>query len=261
MEKPTSYPNGTIKNWGRYDVKSIAFHEIGHCVGLSHTPKQTFYESCVMYPGAIRTLANPAPNDESDLREIYNKILAKSLQNNRALSSEFEIISDEMYETEILIITDYAPIQTEMMDDFSDFVIHGKVREILPALWNTPDGQAPSSEDSDYYIFHDVIIEIDDVYKGKLNNEQNEIHVRKIGGVIENTRCRTMTPDYQKGQEVILFLNKDTIPLTSKNEPEHYFELNEQGQIYVKSNGVAMNALGETVDIQKDILSLFATAN
>ena len=149
----------------------------------------------------------------------------------------------------------------------SDLIVKGRVKEILATQWDIPDGTSSGSEDIyQYDLFHDVIVEVDEIYKGELTGRTQEITVRQPGGVLDNVRQIAIDmPDYYEGEDVILYLSQKTLSSNSRNtgmslnsrnnDKVIYRQLNEKSQIFVIDDELGVNGLGLKVDIPQEIIS------
>lgn len=227
------------QNWSKYNLDSVLLHEMGHAMGLNHSE----YENAIMYRTS-NGLTRLAIDDTDGLASIYNV---------RPHSTTFESTSN-LNEEMIYLFSYLAPLNEEELIEKADLIVKGEVKKNLPAVWNTENGILKSNDDiNDYSMYHDVVIEIEEVYKGEIDTK--EIYVRKVGGVIDNTHIITNSKEYNEGEKVILYLAKDTSSLTAKNGPEHYFELSEKGQIWIHDDGKTVNALNEEINIQNQLFS------
>lgn len=262
-----------------WDVQSIALHELGHSLGLADFIGSQ-YTAAVMYPNATAGgRRNLSVYEEYYFNQIYrNSTAAKSLTlNNSAVSEEnylekmnlnlqpaenylylrenkIKTDEDVSYDIELGMDILFVPFDDEELIDFSDLIVKGNVKEISSARWNTTDGKAPSKDQMiEYSLFHDVIVEIDEVYKGELTGKTKEITVRQIGGTFNNVRQTTSVPQFYEGEEVILYLINDNADDNGKSIV--YNVVNENGQIFVIEDNLGVNAFGQKVDIQKEVIS------
>ena len=135
------------------------------------------------------------------------------------------------YDVTPIITPDYAypPMSTprEFMKD-SDLVISGKVISFSESNWSTPDGQKPEQvaatstfdENGKFlsisikgpkpgeYIYTDMDVQVDTIYKGKLNSEI--ITIRLMSGTVGEF-CMSRgggldARNYNEGDDVFLFL-------------------------------------------------------
>jgi hypothetical protein len=143
----------------------------------------------------------------------------------------------------------------------SDLVIIGSVKEILPARWNTPDGEQPENalEDLDLHevIYRDVVISVDEYLKNSLSS--NEVVVRVLGGTVGNlTMDVEDEPSLEPGEDVLLYLVNDTNPATKDLDPEHFvicgcfqgkFSLSEDGKAVSKSETVELEEMLKLLNV------------
>jgi len=96
-------------------------------------------------------------------------------------------------------------LSVEELAKESDVVVIGRVREILPARWDTADGRQPA-ELSGHKIYTDVVVEVEEYLK----NPQPEkmITVRTEGGRAGNVEMITGDASFTRGERVVLFLWK-----------------------------------------------------
>ncbi|MFA4958147.1 MAG: hypothetical protein WC556_14355 [Candidatus Methanoperedens sp.] len=92
----------------------------------------------------------------------------------------------------------------------SDTIAMGKVKEVLPSKWNTPDGKRPIEIKNDI-IYTDVIIEVEQYLKNP--QASKDITVRTLGGTVGiDSMVAEDEPKFEPNEKVILFLtNEDTI--------------------------------------------------
>ena len=96
--------------------------------------------------------------------------------------------------------------ERKMMRD-SDLIIRGEIIEILPAKWDTADGEAPES--SPKMTYHELIIQVDKCYKGSVKGDT--VTVKKRGGGVDGFALIDLDSfNYQPGDEVIMYLAKDS---------------------------------------------------
>lgn len=257
-----------------YDLQSITLHELGHSMGLNHIQDN----NTVMRPTAHGFgKRNLDVYDEYYFYQIYKNQAAGGTRSlildelddeywtSRGLVFEpvdnylslrqlpMKIQSDKVYDIELGMDIFYLPLDDEQMIDFSDLVIRGHVKEITTPWWNTTDGKMPSEESIlEYSLFHDVIIEVEEVYKGELTGNVKEIRVRQVGGSLDNVRQTTSIPEYYMGEEVILYLVKEDM---KDDDVIFYTQINEKGQLFIVGDNVAVNGIGQKVNIETDIVS------
>ncbi len=96
----------------------------------------------------------------------------------------------------------------------SDNIIIGDVSEVLPSMWNTPDGKrAPNDNREDLFIYTDAKIKIGESLKGSLDTDT--VVVRVLGGSVEPYgQYSEDQPSYKTNEKVLVFLKKDSNPRT-----------------------------------------------
>jgi len=95
----------------------------------------------------------------------------------------------------------------------ADVVVRGTVREVLPSIWTTPDGSAPSPEvwlnTSDYQIRTSIRLSIGKTFKG--GDQGDTITISVYGGTVGDVTIETvagMENPFQNGNELILLLDR-----------------------------------------------------
>ncbi|WP_440946571.1 hypothetical protein ACSAZL_21455 [Methanosarcina sp. T3] len=145
----------------------------------------------------------------------------------------------------------------------SDLIFIGSVKEILPARWNTPDGEQPENVledlDSNEVIYRDVVISVNEYLKNSLSS--NEVVVRVLGGTVGNLSMGAEDePSFEPGEDVLLYLVDDTHPATKDLGPEHFVVCGcFQGKFSLSEDGKAVSK-GETVELE-EMLKLINTSN
>lgn len=147
--------------------------------------------------------------------------------------------------------------KTELIDE-SSVIIKGKVKDILPSFWSNSNME--KGETVRNIIQTDILIKIDDVYKG-IPYSDKEIKVRINKGIIGNTTLISEGyPDFSPSEEVILFLSEDDGDLA--NPAENYYVLTGmiQGKFSLKevkgTEKTFTNKLVADDDFEKDSFSL-----
>ena len=131
----------------------------------------------------------------------------------------------------------------EDLNNYSDTVIIGTVKEILPSKWNTADGKQPDKtaaelESSDI-IYTDIIINVDKCLKNPLSS--NEVTVRVIGGTVGNVSLTTdEESNFKLGEKVLLYLKEDTYCDTKNVGSDHFVTTGHvQGKFTLTADGKA----------------------
>lgn len=107
----------------------------------------------------------------------------------------------------------------------SELIVVGTVKNILPSKWNTPDGKRQNDSidniGGNATMYTDIIITVDKYLKNPLN--QKEVRVRIEGGEDEVVGIVVdYEPSFKKDEKVLLYLREDTYPLFKKIGPKHY---------------------------------------
>ncbi|MCO5382234.1 MAG: hypothetical protein NHB15_09240 [Methanosarcina barkeri] len=104
----------------------------------------------------------------------------------------------------------------EELSNYSDTIVIGTVKEIVPPKWNTVDGKQPNKplKEIDHLndtIYTDIVISVDEYLKNPLSS--NEVIVRSIGGTTGNINMTSdAEPSFKTGEKVLLYLSKDNDP-------------------------------------------------
>lgn len=144
----------------------------------------------------------------------------------------------------------------EDLNNYSDTIVTGTVKQILPSKWNTLDGKRPGKDnvkvDQSSFIYTDIVLSVDKyLKKPSESKESKEIIVRIVGGTIGADRVISEDePSFKTGEKVLLYLTKDTINVDS----EHYLVTgSDQGKFILTDDGKAVRP-DETVS-QEELLS------
>jgi len=138
----------------------------------------------------------------------------------------------------------------------SESIVIGTVKEILPSKWNTPDGKRQNDSidniGGNATMYTDIIITVDKYLKNPLN--QKEVRVRIEGGEDEVVGIAVdYEPSFKEGEKVLLYLREDTYPLFNKIGPKHYLVSGYYlGKFTLTDDGMAVREY-EYVD-QKELL-------
>lgn len=133
----------------------------------------------------------------------------------------------------------------EDLRDYSDTIVIGTVKEILPPKWNTIDGKQPNKPLTEIdrlndTIYTDIVISVDEYLKNPLSS--NEAIVRSIVGKIGNVSMTSdAEPSFKNGEKVLLYLSKDDNPGTKDIGPEHFIVTGYfQGKFTLTNDGKAI---------------------
>ena len=120
------------------------------------------------------------------------------------------------------------------MVDFADVIIRGQVVKYKESKWSNQDSKR--GENVPNIIQTDILIKIKEVYKG-LPYDEKVIAVRVDKGAIENTEYRDDSyPDFDKNEEVVLFLSLDDGLLADLSEEYYVLTGLKQGKISLTQN-------------------------
>ena len=131
----------------------------------------------------------------------------------------------------------------EDLDNYSDMIVIGTVREILPSKWNTIDGKQPNKSLTKLIpgvesIYTDIIISVDKYLKNPIVSQ--EVIVRTIGGTVGKVSMKSdVEARFKPDEKVLLYLSKDTSPNTFS--PEHFWVTGSlQGKFTLTDDGKAI---------------------
>lgn len=126
----------------------------------------------------------------------------------------------------------------EKLISMADSIVIGKVTNISPSKWNTPDGKKPPMDNTNSnIIFTDIYIQVDKYLKNPQNTEI--IVVRLLGGKVgEDEQKSEDQPSYNLNENVLIFLVDDPDIRTKNIGSEHFVTLGKlQGKISILQNG------------------------
>ena len=139
----------------------------------------------------------------------------------------------------------------EELSNYSDTIVIGTVKEILPPRWNTVDGKQPNKPltEIDHLndtIYTDIVISVDEYLKNPLSS--NEVIIRSIGGTTENISMTSdAEPSFKTGEKVLLYLSKDDDPSTKDIGPEHFIVTDYyEGKFTLTDDGKAIGHVETT---------------
>ncbi|MFH1224757.1 MAG: hypothetical protein V1676_03045 [Candidatus Diapherotrites archaeon] len=113
-------------------------------------------------------------------------------------------------------------LDLSFLNKHSESVVIGRVTEILPSKWDTPDGGRPTDVASDASIYTDIIIQVDKVVKGSV---PSSVVVRTLGGQVgDDGMIAEGEAEFKVGEKVLLFLTtNDPSDNTTSNGGAHYW--------------------------------------
>lgn len=197
-------------------------------------------------------------NNGSIFVEAENDSSSSSSSSSESVSSPENGAVEELNASDapMIIGVSYELIylSPEDLANKSDLILIGSVKEILPARWNTPDGEQPENvlEDLNWndVIYRDVVVSVDDYLKNSLPS--NEVVVRVLGGTVGNLGMDVEDEaSFEPGEDVLLYLVEDTSPATKDLGPEHFRVTGiSQGKYTLTGDGKAVK-FGETVELEE----------
>ncbi|MDV0447384.1 hypothetical protein MsAg5_12710 [Methanosarcinaceae archaeon Ag5] len=243
--------SATIANLtNAFDIETVALHELGHAVGLGHSEYTTALMTEEALPPVKRSLTS---DDINGIKALY-----PSNRNNQ------EVVNTLRDGIELHINPTIVPMSEEEMTEKATLIVSATVKQNMPARWDTQDGSDPSSRTESmfstngYLIFQDTLIEVEEVHKGELPEGDNQIYVRQSGGAVNDVEMiNEYTVNYQKDQQVLLYLFEDTGTRSYGLGPEHYFAYPGKGQLFITDENEAVNGIGNNVNTE-ELLSLLS---
>ncbi|WP_292388854.1 hypothetical protein [Methanosarcina sp. UBA5] len=146
----------------------------------------------------------------------------------------------------------------EELSNYSDTIVIGTVKEILPPKWNTMDGKQPNKPLTEIdrlndTIYTDIVIGVDEYLKNPLSSK--EVIVRSTVGTIGNVSMTSdAEPSFKTGEKVLLYLSKDDNPATKDVGPEHFIVTDFfEGKFTLTDDGKAIGFVENTT--LKELLS------
>ena len=125
----------------------------------------------------------------------------------------------------------YAP--KSVLINESEVIIRGIVKDILPSKWSNPNHI--KGENIRNILQTDVLISISDIFKGTTyDNKKIVVRIDK-GKDGQTTMLSDGYPDFNIGEEVILFLSKDDSDVANPNENYYILTGMVQGKFTLDS--------------------------
>lgn len=149
-------------------------------------------------------------------------------------------------------------LDNKELSNYSQMIITGTVKEILPSKWTSADGKRPNGIDSfslENSIYTDITINVDKYLKN--SSSSKEVTVRVNGGTVGNDTLEAdYEPTFKPGEKVLLFLTEDVVTSTSNIEPKHFrvtgcmlgkFTLTDDGKAVRRDKTVNQDELLRTI--------------
>jgi hypothetical protein len=179
--------------------------------------------------------SQPTSTETSFNQDANNTSLdgVKLSNNDKPLNESVHLTSSSMLET----------LTHEDLGNYSDTIVIGTVKEILPSKWNTIDGKQPNKALTELnpndLIYTDTTVSVDKYLKNPLLS--NEVIVREIGGTVGNVNMKSDDePSFKPGEKVLIYLSKDTNPDIKNIGSEHFIVTGFfQGKFTLTDNGKA----------------------
>lgn len=174
-------------------------------------------------------------------------------QNNIKLSNNNEPVT-------IKLSSELMKCTHEDLNNYSNTIIIGTVKEASQSKWNTMDEKQPNKPPAELIpgvdvIYKDNVVSVDTYLKNPLSSK--EIVVRTIGGTVGNV---TMVSDdevsLKPGEKVLLYLSNDTYPSPTALGQEHFlvfgsyqgkFTLTDDGKATAPYDSTTLNELLSTI--------------
>lgn len=159
---------------------------------------------------------------------------------------------------------DFIPYTHEELRDYSDMIVIGTVKEILPPKWNTIDGKQPDKEITDLshenIIYTDIVVSVDEYLKNQSSSK--EVIVRITGGTIGRVGMSTdADPSFKIGEKVLIYLSKDDNPYTKDFGPEHFIVTDFHRGKYTLTDDGKVITPDETTTLDELLSTINQTAN
>lgn len=142
---------------------------------------------------------------------------------------------------------------TSLSTQEADLIVVGVVKEILPALWSTADGNRPENpwvEYSQETIYTPVVVEVEQYIKGA---DSFSLTLFAWGGAVGRDSVTWASDNlhtFHLGERVLLFLNKTDTSLLNGNllwNPIEHYTLTVEGEAINSYQQVPMSQLMEEI--------------
>lgn len=142
----------------------------------------------------------------------------------------------------------------ELVND-STLIIYGTVNDILPSFWSNPDFK--KGTDVRNIIQTDILVDIKKVYYNKpYDNKTVTVRINK-GSIGDVTYTSEGYPDFEVGEEVILFLSEDDSDLSNTSEEYYVLTGMIQGKFSPKNkNNTNKKFTNSIADIEREEFDL-----
>ena len=183
------------------------------------------------------------------------------LENNYSSQAGIKPENNSCEPIDINICIDFILYNHEELIEYSDTIVIGTVKEILPSRWNTKDGKHPgkSTAELDYFddtICTDIVISVDEYLKNPLPSR--EVIVRVVGGTVGRVSVTTdADPSFNNSEKVSLYLCEDTSHATKDIGPKHFivtdfyrgkYTLTEDGRAITPDENTTLDELLNTIN-------------
>ncbi|SMB95799.1 hypothetical protein SAMN00808754_1323 [Thermanaeromonas toyohensis ToBE] len=139
-----------------------------------------------------------------------------------------------------------ARITPEELAASSPLIIEGTVSSILPAQWNTSDGKEPNTISEGDIIYHDVLIDVNEILKGSLTEKPLRVRVYE-GNVPDGKTIKARQsegePKFSLHERVLLFLTYDDSPYNKSRVRNYYITRGMFQGKFTISDGQASNTM------------------
>lgn len=214
------YTGSGTPSSSKYDVRSIATHEMGHCLGLEHTQKSrckgdedddpTMCEGLAFYDGEtyLRTLET---DDKNGVKARYPNQSTSSALSNFESISELVYVSTEVCDTQFVDSeSEYAVLSPRQRLRYSEVIVRGTVLNVTATRFNSDDNCTWSEPDGtmgNWSIFYTV--ELTDVEA--IRDNGHEVDKTLTITILEKNPTEKDTKEEELlrvGDEIVAYLTK-----------------------------------------------------